>query len=203
MGSNTKRWWHCGVCLHDWQATPGAVVRGTNCPACKHGTESKLLLYLRSLDLNVHAQFKPRWPGVESRSYDYSLPDLNVLIELDGPQHFHQIANWLSPDETRRVDVMKMDAAVEHGRTLIRIPQEDVYYNRNRWKVRLQKAIRMAVAMQEPCIIFMDNSKNEYAKHEEDWYAVGGRQWIRPPKPNGSFSTNRQHSNADVDMEHE
>ena len=38
---------------------------------------------------------------------------LKIIIELDGPQHFIQIMNWKSPEETRKGDIYKMKCAGE------------------------------------------------------------------------------------------
>ena len=52
---------------------------------------------------------------------------------MDGAQHFRQISNWLSPEETIKRDVFKMQKAEECGYKVIRITQEDVYAGGEEW----------------------------------------------------------------------
>ena len=64
-----------------------------------------------------------------------------TIIELDGPQHFEQIMNWKSPEEQRISDLRKMQLANANGYSVIRIIQQDVYYDRYDWKTELLDAI--------------------------------------------------------------
>jgi hypothetical protein len=64
-----------------------------------------------------------------------------IIIELDGPQHFKQIMEWKSPEDQRVSDLRKMQLANANGYAVIRIIQEDVYYNRCEWKPELLEAI--------------------------------------------------------------
>jgi very-short-patch-repair endonuclease len=65
--------------------------------------------------------------------FDFCIPELKVIIEMDGAQHFRQISNWLSPEETIKRDVFKMQKAEEYGYKVIRITQEDVYAGGEEW----------------------------------------------------------------------
>src|SRR5438128_334272 len=71
--------------------------------------------------------------------YDFELPELKIIIELDGPQHFKQVKNWKSPEENRKNDIRKMRLARINGYSFIRILQEDVYYNKIDWRYQLIK----------------------------------------------------------------
>ena len=62
-------------------------------------------------------------------------------MELDGKQHFEQIGNWKSPEETRQNDIYKMKCANENGFSVIRILQKDVYYNKYHWLSELCEII--------------------------------------------------------------
>ena len=58
-------------------------------------------------------------------------------MEQDGPQHFKQIGDWLSPELTRINDIYKMKCANENGFSIIRILQKDVYKNKYDWVCKL------------------------------------------------------------------
>ena len=47
--------------------------------------------------------------------------DYKLLLEIDGRQHFQQIKNWKSPEETQERDIYKMKLALEHGYSILRI----------------------------------------------------------------------------------
>lgn len=84
--------------------------------------------------------------------FDFYIPDLGLLIELDGSQHFKQVSNWQSPEEIQKHDVYKMIQANKHGYSMIRIFQEDVWNNKNNWQENLKKYI---VKYEQPTIIFI------------------------------------------------
>ena len=59
--------------------------------------------------------------------YDFVIEEYKVIIELDGIQHFKQVSNWDSPEETQLRDKYKMEKANANGYSVIRILQDDVY----------------------------------------------------------------------------
>jgi hypothetical protein len=68
------------------------------------------------------------------RRYDFYIPSLQVIIELDGPQHFRQISNWASPSLQLKLDTFKSIKANEHNIPVIRVLWEDLYYDKNDWE---------------------------------------------------------------------
>ena len=93
--------------------------------------------------------------------FDYSLEEYKIIIELDGDQHFKQISNWKSPEDTLKRDMYKMDCANKEGYTVIRIYQMDVFKNKNCWFEKLTSAIK---TYKEPTRVFI-SSGDEYNKH--------------------------------------
>ena len=73
--------------------------------------------------------------------FDFYIPDLSLIIELDGPQHFEQVSNWDSPEEIQDRDYYKMTEANKRGYSVIRILQEDVWNDKNNWVENLKKVI--------------------------------------------------------------
>ena len=58
---------------------------------------------------------------------------MQVIIELDGAQHFRQISNWDSPENQFCNDMKKTMMAFDNGYRVIRIVQEDVYNDSYDW----------------------------------------------------------------------
>ena len=59
--------------------------------------------------------------------FDFFIPSLTTIIELDGIQHFKQVMNWKSPESNHITDTRKMEIALEHGISIIRLYQPEVY----------------------------------------------------------------------------
>jgi len=74
--------------------------------------------------------------------FDFVLYDRKIIIELDGPQHFVQVRNWRDPKFQFETDQYKQQCANEHGYSIIRLLQEDVWYDRYDWYSELISAIR-------------------------------------------------------------
>ena len=73
------------------------------------------------------------------------LEELKIIIELDGPHHFIQIMDWKSPEETRKVDLYKIKCANDNGFSVIRLTQEDVYYDNYDWLSILDTTIKKII----------------------------------------------------------
>lgn len=122
-----------------------SVANGRWCPNCKNKTETKLLKWLKEkFDVIPQATFE--WAICESTKhnyiYDFFLPQLNLIIELDGDQHFRQVSNWNPPESTQERDIDKMLLALQNDVHVIRIYQEDVYYDKELWETQLSNLIK-------------------------------------------------------------
>ena len=116
------------TCLngHSYCATVGNRCRGgTGCSKCRHKTQKILYEFLKSHYPDTENEFRLEATGM--RRFDFCIPSLHTIIELDGAQHFFQVANWQSADETRTIDIDKTRAALAAGFNVIRISQQDVY----------------------------------------------------------------------------
>ena len=135
-GSGKKVWWKCDK-NHEWQAIISSRSKGNGCPYCLNKTEAKLLKYLITTHPDTQPQFRPPWcksPITDRKlPFDFYIPSLKLIIELDGPQHFGQISNWNSCESTRKKDVFKMRAAFKQGLSVVRILQEDVLAATDEW----------------------------------------------------------------------
>jgi hypothetical protein len=123
--------------------TPAKHVTGSGCPFCVKKTEGKLLKWLG--DNNFTVEYSKRFDWCKNKKclpFDFYIPNLNLILELDGNQHFFQVKNWISPKETQMIDKYKMECANKNGMSVIRIYQPDVWLDKNDWKTNLLNAIK-------------------------------------------------------------
>lgn len=127
-------------------------------------TERKLGIWLKKQDFDITPQAKFEWcKNKRHLPFDFCIESLKSLIELDGGGHFIQVANWDAPEETTKTDVYKMRQAILNGYTIIRILQEDVYYDRNDWQ---NKLLSQLINREHPIIKYISND-NCYNKHKK------------------------------------
>ena len=87
-------------------------------------------------------QYKVEWcKKINFLPFDFCIEKYKIIIELDGPQHFEQISNWSSPEENQKNDKYKMGCANNNGFSIIRILQEDVFYDTYNWLDELKESI--------------------------------------------------------------
>lgn len=65
--------------------------------------------------------------------FDFVLEKDNIIIELDGEQHFKQVSNWKDPLVQQETDKYKMKCANDNNFSVIRILQDDVYHDKFDW----------------------------------------------------------------------
>lgn len=140
-----KKYWFICKKNHSFNAALYMISgRNTWCPLCKNKTEMELYEWLK-LKYKINYQARYKWcKSLKTNRYlpfDFVIEELKIIIELDGPQHFIQISNWQSPDIIQKRDIYKEECAIKNGYKIIRILQEDIYYNRINWKKILQQKI--------------------------------------------------------------
>jgi hypothetical protein len=145
--SHVKRMFTCDE-GHKFVTSPNHIVSCNNwCPVCKNKTERKLYEWLLKTypKYTITREQKFDWcknPATDRKlPYDFYIVELGILIELDGPQHFKQIHNWQSPEEVRAKDKYKEIRATSNDLSMIRLLQEDVLGDRNRWDSNLRRVI--------------------------------------------------------------
>ena len=93
---------------------------------------------------NIKRQFKTEWcKNTKYLPFDFVIDERRIIIELDGPQHFKQVSNWISPEINLTNDLFKMDCANKNGFSVIRILQEDVLHDRYDWLSELINKIEL------------------------------------------------------------
>lgn len=150
----------CQFCNNPYVARPYSVMYNHWCSCRKNKTESKVLSWLRENYPEEEIIHDKSLPFLPRRRYDFILPRLKIIIEIDGPQHFIQISNWISPSITMKVDITKMIKANRNLYTVIRIPQEDIWNDTNRWYEHLREHLH---PYESPTCIFIGD---DYKLHE-------------------------------------
>ena len=127
----------CDLCNKVFKSQLSGVTKGIWCSFCVNKTEQILSNKLKEIYITLERQYRVEWCKNSKTNrflpFDFVLEERKIIIELDGKQHFEQIGNWLSPAETRKNDLYKMNYANENGYSIIRILQKDVYYNKYDW----------------------------------------------------------------------
>ena len=140
--SGKKYWFDCNKCNNDFTSALDCISRGTWCPFCINKTEAKLYEIMKQLYLSLITQFKQEWcKKILHLPYDFCIPEYKIIIELDGAQHFRQVSNWSSPEEQFENDKYKEECANQNGYSVIRLLQEDVFYDTYDWVKELTEAI--------------------------------------------------------------
>jgi len=138
-----KYWFKCNKCNHNFEKRIDTITRKNGwCPYCVNKTEQKLYDVLLQHYPLLKQQFKVEWCKNKTYlPYDFVLTEDKIIIELDGLQHFEQVSNWSSPEETHKNDVYKMKCATENGYSVIRLLQTDVFYDTYDWLAELKESI--------------------------------------------------------------
>ena len=110
-----------------FEQSPTRHLVGDGCPNCINKTEYKLFVQLQEIYPTVERQFKAEWcKNKRCLPFDFVIETSKKIIEMDGPQHFSQVANWRSPEDQLKQDMYKMKCANENGYSVIRVLQQDV-----------------------------------------------------------------------------
>ena len=149
----------CQECNFIFKSEIYSISYGRWCPNCKNKTEKKMYLYFKKIyNITVHPKFN--WCKNKIHlPFDFLINDYNLLIELDGNQHFFQVMNWKSPEDNYLTDIYKMKKAIENMYSIIRIRQHDFKYQNFDWKSLLTHYIKK---YNEPTSIFIFKNKNVY-----------------------------------------
>jgi very-short-patch-repair endonuclease len=112
------------------------------CPFCINKTEGKLYETLVPLYPTIITQFKQEWcKKKRNLPFDFCILEHKIIIELDGPQHFKKVSNWSTPEEQFKNDKYKEKCANDNGYSVIRLLQEDVFYETYDWRKELYETI--------------------------------------------------------------
>ena len=153
---------------HSFDKSPSKLIRNQWCKLCKNTTEKKLYEWLNSKYKEVKSQICYDW-CINKTFLPFDFQISNIIIELDGKQHFQQVWNWISPDQTRARDKFKMLKALENNLSIIRIYQPDVYGNTIDWKNILEEKINLCMASPSQKIIYICGNPDMYNPYRDDY----------------------------------
>lgn len=163
------RYWFICDNGHSFSALLGNITRLNSwCPHCTYKTQKKLYEWLQReyYDIEIQTEISFDWSlynFIRKCRFDFYIPSLNLLIELDGLQHFIQVHTWESPENVQKIDLFKMQQAKKNNKSLIRILQEDVWYDTINWRNILRGVIKKYDTPQIICI------GDRYKDHHGSW----------------------------------
>ena len=167
--SKVKIIFNCDICNNEFKSELNSITKGHWCPICRYKTEKKLLKWLNDNYNDIYYQPKYEWCKSKkcSKLLSFDFEYNNIIIELDGEQHFRQIGNWKSPEENLERDIFKMKCALENKKHIIRINQITVFKDINNWDIRLKDTINILLMQKEYQVkyIDIDSSYFDLTKH--------------------------------------
>ena len=135
------------------------------CPSCINKTEFKFFEKIKELYPSIKRQYKVKWcKNKLCLPYDFVIEDLNIIIELDGGQHFKQISNWTSPEVQIENDKYKTNCANNNGFSVIRLLQNDVSKDNFDWIEEIKINITKIIDGKKIQNIFICKN-NDYSNH--------------------------------------
>ena len=123
------------LCGTEHTMTPNNFLNGTRCAKCK---ESNGEINVRNFLINNHIKYEAQkrftdLRNVKPLSYDFFLPDLNILIEFQGEQHYRPVSLFGGEQQykvQKKHDKMKKDYAESKGIPLIEVTFKENTYSK-------------------------------------------------------------------------
>ena len=126
----------------DFTQQPYVHLLNHGCPSCINKTEFLFLKKIQDFYPTLKKQYKVEWcKNKNCLPFDFVIEELKIIIEIDGPQHFIQVANWTSPEIQKEKDKYKINCANENGFSVIRLLQIDILKDKFDWIEELKLSI--------------------------------------------------------------
>lgn len=91
-GTNTKTLFRHNDCGFIFENTPHNILQKIPCPKCKRFNSKGEIKIKKFLDNNnIYYEQQKHFKELNQLSFDFYIPNKNVLIEYQGEQHFHSI----------------------------------------------------------------------------------------------------------------
>ncbi len=143
--------------------TPNEHYKNNGCMYCKNSTEKKVYnhLYKKFKSSIIHQKRFKNILEIKNNPFDLYFPDYNLIIEIDGDQHFKTVDYFKETYEERQLaDFKKMYHIQKNNNiTIVRIYQMEIYKNSYDWKKKILDFIKK---YDEPQIIYFSNKKGVY-----------------------------------------
>lgn len=122
----------CKICGYEWMAKPNNLLSGKGCPHCRSSkAEDKVKNFLKSKEIRFETQKKYEdliGVGNGYLSYDFYIPEHNLLIEAQGEQHYAPV-DFFGGQEQFKIqqehDKRKRDYANTNNIRLLEIPYSE------------------------------------------------------------------------------
>jgi very-short-patch-repair endonuclease len=155
----------CGKCNNPFPQTPRDHLRGSGCPICKNKTQIIFYEYLKKEFGDEVFEIEKKFEdcrNIRPLPFDFYSESLNLVIEVDGGQHFREIRKFKSTLEYRQnIDFKKMKFLKDKGIYLIRIFQEDIYTNSFDW----EKVIKEKIIHRTSDVCYLSKKENFYNEY--------------------------------------
>jgi very-short-patch-repair endonuclease len=161
LSSVKKFLFNCDTCNHEYEQSPNHKTNlGAGCPYCVNKTELKVADFLKQQNIKFISQFK-----IENirKYYDFYLPDFNLILEIDGNQHFKQVSNWGCSDVNMKNDIEKMKTGLAKSISFLRIYQPDIWEDKIDWKTVILKNLYKRTL---PDISYVSSNNGIYDVHK-------------------------------------
>lgn len=143
QGTHTKIKMRHNTCGNIFLPTPKCFLRGSRCPFCNIIPKGELIISKILKSLGINYEYQKTFGNLrDSRplSYDFYIPDQNILIEYQGRQHYQSIDYFGGKAQFKtqqKHDKMKADYAKSHNYKLITIPYtEDTFSKIKKYLVK-------------------------------------------------------------------
>ena len=129
-------------CGNVYKSRPRTFLEGYRCPYCNSPKGETIITKLLDA-FNIDYDYQKTFPDLKDKSclsYDFFIPDQNILIEYQGIQHYQPVDHFGGDDRyivQQKHDQMKLDYAKEHGYNLITVPYtEDTFSKIKKYLVK-------------------------------------------------------------------
>lgn len=139
LNSHVKYLFYCKDCDDTFLMRINSIAsRESWCPNHKNKTELIIYRFLKQRGYNFIKEAKFNWS--ENRRFDFYLYDYKLILEIDGPQHYKPIPYFNTKnsfEELQQIDKWKDEKALENGLQVVRMNQEDIWFDRINWKQQI------------------------------------------------------------------
>ena len=129
-------------CGNIYNVTPNNFIEGKRCPlCCNYKGEIIINKILKSLNINYEYQKTfDDLRDTQPLSYDFYIPDQNILIEYQGVQHYVPVDAFGGKAQFKiqqKHDQLKLEYAKDHGYNLIAVPYtEDTFIKTKKYLIK-------------------------------------------------------------------
>lgn len=132
INNNSRIHCKCKICEHEWNPLANNLLSGYGCPNCNMSSlEQFVYSYLYNNSINFEQRYTfSNLKGIGNKllSYDFYLPNCNLLIECQGIQHYQPIKHFGGKEKFKiqqEHDKRKREYAKENNIKLLEIPYWD------------------------------------------------------------------------------